>query len=115
MDERSGQEPAGSAGSPPVQQATPLPPQSPPQSPGVGALREAALEDSFDLTRPGLGIGLSGGHGLPVRVGNYLLTREIATGGMGTIYEAVQDQPRRVVALKLLPRGRPSPGQQKRF
>jgi CHASE2 domain-containing sensor protein len=66
------------------------------------------------------------GHLLSIRVGNYLITREIAVGGMGAVYEAVQDQPRRVVALKLLRGGRsggggggpiagPSRAQQRRF
>src|SRR5437764_912238 len=37
-----------------------------------------------------------------VRVGHYTLKRLIATGGMGAVYEAVQDQPRRTVAVKLM-------------
>ncbi len=39
------------------------------------------------------------------RIGNYRLIRQIAAGGMGIVYEAVQDAPRRTVALKLLRRG----------
>jgi len=36
------------------------------------------------------------------RVGRYRIVRELGRGGMGTVYEAIQDQPRRKVALKLL-------------
>ncbi|MEQ8766268.1 MAG: tetratricopeptide repeat protein [Planctomycetota bacterium] len=39
------------------------------------------------------------------RVGPYLIQRVIGSGGMGTVYEAVQDNPRRVVALKVLRAG----------
>lgn len=36
------------------------------------------------------------------RIGRYVTRREIASGGMGTVYEAVQDSPRRIVALKVM-------------
>lgn len=39
------------------------------------------------------------------RVGRYRLIRRIESGGMGTVFEAEQDEPRRRVALKLLRRG----------
>jgi len=39
------------------------------------------------------------------RVGAYRLVRMIASGGMGTVYEAEQDNPRRRVALKLMKHG----------
>src|SRR5262245_58558368 len=32
-------------------------------------------------------------------IGPYRITRRLASGGMGTVYEAVQDEPRRTVAL----------------
>ncbi|MFN0057798.1 MAG: protein kinase domain-containing protein [Planctomycetota bacterium] len=35
-------------------------------------------------------------------LGAYRIIRHVASGGMGTVYEASQEQPRRVVALKLL-------------
>ena len=38
----------------------------------------------------------------PTHVGKYRIVREIGHGGMGTVYEAEQSQPRRTVALKLL-------------
>ncbi|MHC4219822.1 MAG: protein kinase domain-containing protein [Planctomycetota bacterium] len=45
--------------------------------------------------------------GLPVgtRIGSYELRQVIGTGGMGAVYEAVQDHPHRLVALKVLRRG----------
>jgi len=49
------------------------------------------------------------------RVGSYRLVRVIASGGMGTVYEAVQDQPRRTVALKLMKRGLASHSALRRF
>jgi len=36
------------------------------------------------------------------RIGRYALKRVIASGGMGTVYEAEQDNPRRSVAIKVL-------------
>lgn len=42
---------------------------------------------------------------LPARLGRYAIRRVIASGGMGTVYEAEQDQPRRTVALKVMKAG----------
>ncbi len=49
------------------------------------------------------------------RIGSYTLIREIASGGMGTVYEARQDQPSRVVALKVMKLGITSRSAQQRF
>ncbi len=38
-------------------------------------------------------------------VGRYTVTRRIASGGMGTVYEAEQDRPRRTIALKVMSAG----------
>ena len=35
---------------------------------------------------------------LPVKIGPYTIKREIASGGMGTVYEALQENPRRPAA-----------------
>jgi CHASE2 domain-containing sensor protein len=48
-------------------------------------------------------------------VGRYRLIRRIGSGGMGTVFEAEQPQPRRHVALKLLSIGATSPAQLRRF
>lgn len=42
------------------------------------------------------------------KVGRYVLLRVIASGGMGTVYEAEQEQPSRRVAVKLIRQGFPS-------
>jgi serine/threonine protein kinase len=49
------------------------------------------------------------------RVGNYRIVRCIAEGGMGAVYEAEQDSPRRTVALKVIRPGLASPALIKRF
>ncbi|MEM7515599.1 MAG: serine/threonine-protein kinase, partial [Planctomycetota bacterium] len=38
----------------------------------------------------------------PERIGNYKILRECGRGGMGTVYEAEQETPRRRVAIKLI-------------
>ncbi len=49
------------------------------------------------------------------RVGRYEVRRLVATGGMGAVYEAVQDHPRRIVALKVLRGGTYSRSALRRF
>jgi serine/threonine protein kinase len=49
------------------------------------------------------------------RVGSYLVTRYIQHGGMGEVWEAVQESPRRPVALKLMRGGRSDEGARRRF
>jgi WD40 repeat protein/predicted Ser/Thr protein kinase len=51
----------------------------------------------------------------PVRIGRYRVLRRIAEGGMGTVYEAEQDSPRRLVALKVVRPGIASAALVKRF
>ena len=48
-------------------------------------------------------------------VGAYTLIREIASGGMGTVFEATQGRPARTVALKVLRRGLHSSESVRRF
>jgi hypothetical protein len=51
----------------------------------------------------------------PVSFGRYRIMRIHGEGGMGTVYEAQQDNPRRTVALKVIRPGRISPEHVKRF
>ena len=53
--------------------------------------------------------------GLPRRIGNYQIRRVIASGGMGTVYEAVQENPRRSVAVKVMKHGVTSASALRRF
>jgi len=49
------------------------------------------------------------------RIGDFDVRRVVGTGGMGTVYEAVQDEPRRTVALKTLRLGLVSEASRRRF
>ncbi len=53
--------------------------------------------------------------GVPKRVGQYRIKRAIASGGMGTVYEAEQEKPRRTVAVKLMRAGIASRSALRRF
>ncbi len=52
---------------------------------------------------------------IPKKIGQYQIRRVIASGGMGTVYEAVQEHPRRPVAIKVMKRGVTSRSAQRRF
>lgn len=49
------------------------------------------------------------------RVGRYLVQRILGSGGMGSVYEAAQDEPRRTVALKVMRAGLFARSAQRRF
>ncbi|MHC4942264.1 MAG: protein kinase domain-containing protein [Planctomycetota bacterium] len=49
------------------------------------------------------------------RLGQYHLKRVISTGGMGTVYEALQEKPRRTVAVKVMREGIVSKSTLRRF
>ena len=52
---------------------------------------------------------------LPQRIGRYRIVRRLGEGGMGIVYEAEQDKPRRAVALKVIRPGLVSPDDLERF
>jgi tetratricopeptide (TPR) repeat protein len=52
---------------------------------------------------------------LPASIGRYRILRQIAEGGMGSVYEAEQDRPRRAVALKVIRPGCISASALRRF
>ena len=49
------------------------------------------------------------------KIGSYTLRRVIGSGGMGTVYEAQQEQPRRRVAIKMMKQGITSSSALRRF
>ena len=51
----------------------------------------------------------------PLSIGRYRILRLIGEGGMGTVYEAEQDHPRRIVALKVLKSALAAPELIRRF
>jgi serine/threonine protein kinase/tetratricopeptide (TPR) repeat protein len=54
-------------------------------------------------------------HSSPVSIGRYRILRLIGEGGMGAVYEAEQDKPRRIVALKVIKSTWASPSLLRRF
>ena len=60
-------------------------------------------------------MGKTASPAIPEYVGRYRIRRVIATGGMGTVYEALQEHPRRVVALKVMKDGFASRSAMRRF
>ncbi len=54
-------------------------------------------------------------YGFPRKVGQYLIKRVIAVGGMGAVLEGVQEHPRRPVAIKIMKQGVASGAALRRF
>jgi hypothetical protein len=52
---------------------------------------------------------------LPSAIGRYRILRLLGEGGMGVVYEAEQEQPRRTVALKVIKSGLGDPTLVRRF
>jgi hypothetical protein len=87
-------------------------------------LDQAASSDTLDapiLKRLGVAVsGPAAGDAVPApwmpdAIGRYRVLRLIGHGGMGTVYEAEQDHPRRLVALKVIKPGLASPELLRRF
>lgn len=66
-------------------------------------LRQAQLL-SADVTGDFLA-PMEDGPAIPERIGPFVIHRVLASGGMGTVYEAEQEQPRRAVAVKTMLHG----------
>src|SRR5580765_8466101 len=81
-----------------------------------GGCPRCMLELGFDTTvsnreKPDPGVAAE----RPAVIGRYRILRLIGEGGMGAVYEAEQDHPRRTVALKIIKSGMASPELLRRF
>ncbi|MFO0874124.1 MAG: protein kinase [Phycisphaerales bacterium] len=70
----------------------------------AGVLDQPALGGDFDLARLEAAADASRVR-VPGRIGHYEIVRRIGHGGMGVVYEAQQEEPRRSVALKVMNAG----------
>ncbi len=68
----------------------------------VMALLDAADRSGAFLETPIVQDRRDGGRSPPDAVGNYLVVGVLGAGGMATVYEAIQEDPKRRVALKVL-------------
>jgi WD40 repeat protein len=81
-------------------------------------MAELGFESTFDVQDPeatSSGLGATSTSQRPAMIGRYKILRLIGEGGMGTVYEAEQEHPRRMVALKIIKPGRTSPELLHRF
>ncbi|MCH2141599.1 MAG: serine/threonine protein kinase [Phycisphaerales bacterium] len=76
--------------------------------PGTGS--DDTLQPSHPAAWP-----FEGDDHIPKQIGQYNIIGVIGSGGMGAVYEATQERPRRRVALKVVKSGRASPAAMKRF
>lgn len=80
-------------------------------------VREAAVPGSSEAGGAAAETQTAAPHptSLPKRLGQYHIKRVIATAGMGTVYEATQEKPRRTVAVKVMKHGIASRSALRRF
>jgi eukaryotic-like serine/threonine-protein kinase len=71
----------------------------------MDAFRDAGSTSGGVAETAAATVGPAGNHRTGHRLGKYRLLRLIGEGGMGTVYEAEQDHPRRIVALKVIKGG----------
>lgn len=82
--------------------------------PSLGeAIRPEEVDRTFTIA-PSVYVDGPLGKRLPSAIGHYRIVRLIGEGGMGVVYEAEQEHPRRTVALKVI-RGATSPELLRRF
>ncbi len=83
------------------------------QSGGMGSFLEAP---AVEVAARDLATAFkAGAHSHPASIGRYRIVRLLGEGGMGTVYEAEQEEPRRVVALKVIKPGSATPDRLRRF
>jgi tetratricopeptide (TPR) repeat protein len=70
-----------------------------------------SMPDRPGAARPGVELPPT----VPENIGGYAIKRVLASGGMGTVYLAIQEQPRRPVALKVMKTGIVSRSALRRF
>ncbi len=63
---------------------------------------ERVLSSADTEVGPPDDLARTGGDRVPDRIGQFEIKRVIASGGMGTVFEALQDNPRRPVAVKVV-------------
>ena len=76
---------------------------------------ETANQEPFSFVPSTEPLGVTATHPAPQRIASYRIVRLLGAGGMGEVYEAEQDRPRRRIALKLMRAGRMSPAMLRRF
>lgn len=83
----------------------------------VHALVQTKNEDlaAADTIVPAAETPAGTAHRHPSKIAHFTIRREIGSGGMGTVYEGVQDNPRRKVAIKVMRSGVTSRTAQRRF
>jgi eukaryotic-like serine/threonine-protein kinase len=82
--------------------------------PGQGSALNSSSSDGATLTQ-GPSTAAMRASSLPKEIGHYKIVRRIGEGGMGTVYEAEQERPRRTVALKVIRPGFATPNLLRRF